>query len=229
MNLVARHALGVQLGCINFARHMRGAQLGAVNLARHVRGLQVGGMNVAASEVRGLQLGLVNYADDADVSLGVLGITRKGGVHPQLSMGDNALVTTAVRFDARYNYSFVAFGVHPVGGDHSYSLGAGLGAKANLKSEWLDFDVDLAAHAVQPWSGWRSGVPNALFQLRAMLRLNLHRHFSVLAGPALSLLVERDLERAVRPGFALPARELTRAGANTRVLLWPGFVIGVRL
>ena len=231
MNLVARHGLGVQVAALNFARHLRGAQIGAVNLARHVRGVQVGAVNVAASEVRGLQVGLINYADDADVSLAAIGISRKGGVHPQVTISDNALLTAALRFDARYNYSFVAGGLHPLGqgDDRTFSLGAGLGAKVPLFRELLWLDIDLGAHALQALSGWRTGLANALFQLRAMVRVDLHRHLSVLAGPALSVLVQRDPLHRLRPGFAIGSEELTESDSSTRVLLWPGFVAGLRL
>lgn len=230
MSLVARHGLGLQSAALNFARSLRGAQIGAVNLARHVRGIQVGAVNVAASEVRGLQVGVVNYADDADVSLAVIGITRKGGVHPQLTIGDNALLTAALRFDARYNYSFVAGGLHPLKrDDRTFSLGAGLGAKAPLFRELMWLDIDLGAHALQALSGWRTGLANALFQLRAMVRVDLHRHLSVLAGPTLSVLVQRDPMHRLRPGFAIGSEELTESDSSTRVVLWPGFVAGLRL
>lgn len=202
-----------------------------MNLARHVRGFQLGALNVAASEVRGVQVGLINYADDADVSLAPLGITRKGGVHPQLTVGDNALLTAAVRFDARYNYTFVAGGLHPLGtgDDRTFSVGAGLGAKVPLFRELLWLDIDLGAHALQALSGWRTGLGNALFQWRAMVRVDLHPHLSFLAGPVLSVLVQRDPAHRLRPGFGIGSEELTHEGSPTRVLLWPGFVAGVRL
>jgi hypothetical protein len=221
---------GAQVGGLNVARDLTGAQVGGLNVARDLTGAQIAFINVASGHVRGLQLGVVNYADSADVSLGLLGITREGGVHAQLSTGDTAMLTASLRLDAQYNYSFVSVGWHPIGTAHarSYLLGAGLGFKAPVLHDLFYVDGDLGAHIVQPMHEWYRGLPNTLFQLRLMARVQVHKHFSVFLGPTMNALVQLDPERRVRPGFYVRAHDIA-TGSDVRARYWPGWVVGLRL
>lgn len=227
-NAVTREAYGTQLASINWAKSIHGAQLGFINAAQDVRGVQVGGLNVASGRVHGVQLGLFNYADEADVSLAPIGITRKGGVHAQLSTSDTAMATLALRLDANYNYTFLAFGWHPLGNDihRSYSVGAGMGAKIPAWKK-LFVDLDLGVHLVQRL-GRLTSVPSIMPQARAMLRVELHKHFSVFAGPTFNLLVQPEPDNRVRPGFTTHTYYATSKTDEVRVLYWPGWVAGLR-
>ncbi len=229
-NVVIEHGYGVQLGPINWARRIDGSQLGLLNMAGEVRGVQVGLVNATSGRVRGLQLGLLNYADEADVSLAPIGITRKGGVHAQLSTGDTALSTFALRLDSNYNYTFIAFGWHPLGNEvhRSYSLGAGLGAKIPAFRSLLFVDFDLGVHLVQRL-GTLNDSPSVLPQIRAMLRVELHKHFSLFAGPTFNFLVQTDSDLRVRPGFSTHTYFATPRNDEIRAAYWPGWVFGIRL
>ncbi|MET0286319.1 MAG: caspase family protein, partial [Polyangiales bacterium] len=136
LNMVREHLHGLQLGGINWSKAGEGAQLGGLNLARDLTGLQLGFVNVAAGRVHGMQVGLLNYADEADVSLAPLGITRQGGVHPEVSVDELMAPFLALRLEAKYNYSFVSLALAPyAGGASGYAVGAGLGAKTPLPLE----------------------------------------------------------------------------------------------
>lgn len=232
LTLTRERARGAQLGAISWARSLHGVQLGGVNLARDLRGLQLGGLNVAAGRVRGLQIGLINFAEEADVSLGVLGMTREGGAHAQLALTDVAAPELSLRLDAKYNYSFVRAALAPYGAGRAYLLGAGLGAKVPLVAAlWLD--VELGFHLVQPWAGWVRGMRDTLSQLRLLARYELHKHFSLFAGPTLSVRFQRSSRDPLAPALGLAQHALideTKAdGSVTRLLLWPGFALGIRL
>ncbi len=224
------HAHGLLAAPVTWARRLSGVQLGAVNTAATIEGVQIGALNVVTTRVRGVSLGLVNYAEEADVSLAPIAYTRKGGAHAQLSLHDTSLLNVAVRLDATYNYSFVAVGVHPIGAQarRGYSLGAGLGAKLPLYGRTLWLDIDLSVHLVQPQKSWQRGLPNTLDQLRLLLRYEVWKHLSFFAGPTLNVLVQLDRERRVDLGFALRRTVLTNADAQVRVLIWPGFAFGMR-
>lgn len=231
LNVVGGQGVGLQLGAINYAQRLQGVQIGGVNLARELEGAAIGAVNVSSGPVRGLQLGAFNYAERADVSLGLIAITKEGGVHTQLSTSDVAVLTGALRFDARYNYSFVSVGYHPIGPRErrAYLLGAGLGAKVPVYRELVFIDTDLGAHVVQPTGQWHTGVPNSLFQLRVMARVEAHRHFSLFLGPTLNFLLQTDPARRVHPGFRVQRFDATEPGAEVRVAYWFGWTVGVRL
>jgi hypothetical protein len=215
---------------VTWARELSGVQLGALNVAGTIEGVSIAALNVATARVRGVALGLINYAEEADVSLAPLSFTRKGGIHAQLAISDTSLIDVAVRSDATYNYSFVGVGVHPIGarGRRGYSVGAGLGAKLPLYQALLWLDADLSFHVVQPTRTWRTGVPNSLSQLRLLLRYELHRFFSLFAGPVLNVLLQLDPQRRDDLGFGLRRHTLTNRGSDVRVSLWPGFAAGIR-
>jgi hypothetical protein len=224
------HARGVLAAPVTWARELSGVQLGAINVAGAVRGLQVGAINIVTTRVRGVSLGIFNYAQEADVSLAPVAYTRKGGVHAQLALHDTSLLNLAVRLDATYNYSFVAVAVHPIGAQarRGYALGGGLGAKVPLYERTLWLDIDLSVHLIQPQKSWHRGLPNTLEQLRLLLRYEIWMHLSFFAGPTLNVLVQADRERRADLGFALQRTILTEADARVTVAIWPGFALGMR-
>ena len=97
-----------------------------------------------------MQLGLLNYADEADVSLAPLGITRKGGVHAQVALTDVFAPELSLRVEANYNYSFVSLGLAPFGRHDAWAFGWGLGAKTPLYAPALWLDIDLTSSASAP-------------------------------------------------------------------------------
>ena len=225
LNLAASRARGVQGGAVNWARELGGAQLGFVNLARDVRGAQIGGLNVAAGRVRGLQLGIVNYAEEADFSLAALGVTKKGGAHVVLTFSELVLPEIALRLEANYNYSFVSVGFAPLR-ERAYTLGTGIGGKIPLYAPWLWLDIDVGVHVVQPMLSWRRNVPNSLWQLRFLPRFQLYEHLSLFAGLTLNVQLQTSADE-VTPG-ALRRRDVVR-DEDGRLMLWPGFAVGLRL
>jgi Caspase domain len=228
--IVDGHMRGLLVAPMTWARRLSGVSLGAVNTAATVEGLQIGVINVVTKSVRGVSIGVINYAEEADVSLAPIAYTRQGGVHAQLSLQDTSLLNLALRLDATYNYSFVSVGVHPIGKEarRGYALGAGLGVKVPLYARSLWLDMDLSFQLIQPEKSWLRGVPNSIEQLRLLLRYELYAHLSFFAGPTLNVLLQTDRERRADLGFALRRYVLTEADAIVRVALWPGFALGLR-
>jgi hypothetical protein len=77
-------ASGLQWGAINITEgHLSGLQLAALNLDKGTtKGLQWGGINNAKSG-GGLQLALINYAEQmSGVQIGAVNIIKKGGMFP---------------------------------------------------------------------------------------------------------------------------------------------------
>ncbi|HEX6245028.1 MAG TPA: hypothetical protein VFZ61_29105, partial [Polyangiales bacterium] len=100
--------------------------------------------------------------------------------------------------------------------------------KAPLFGDQLWLDLDLSFHVVQAMKDWQRGIPNTLSQLRLLLRWEIFRHFSVFAGPVLNVLVQTDPEQRRDLGFGLRRYELTDTGSEVRVLVWPGYAVGLR-
>ena len=207
-----------------------GAQTGFVNYAARVeKGTQLGLIDVAKT-VHGAQVGLVTWADEADAAIGLLTLTRKGNVHPEVYTSDVAGINLALRFPTRYTYSMVTMGVHPGGKHQSWLVGLGFGGHIPLKGPFF-LDIDLVGQVVlQPLKVTRK--PGTLGQLRIMFDWQARDRLSLFAGPTVSVLAHQDDptaaadDRLARPGYPWVVGDLRRG--SIRIRIWPGFVAGIR-
>ncbi len=212
----------------NWTPDAEGAQLAHVNVAEQIKGAQIGLINVTTGRVRGLQLGLFNYADEADASIGLIGITRKGGLRPMVWTSDTGLLNAGLRFDANYTYTFLSAGFFPFGDGKSGTFGAGIGVKPQLaKQVWLD--IDLSTHLVLMKKRFK-GNPS-LHQLRLLARWQLYPHLSLFAGPTFNLQTHWDIDdnpedAGHRPGYGYKVYEKTHD--NVELIFWPGFALGAQ-
>lgn len=239
----AAHAEGVQLALLaNHAKQLRGvqaavvdhavtvvagAQLGVVNVSGTLRGAQLGLVNVGR-EVRGVQIGLLNFARRADAAVGLLSVTREGGVHPELSSGDTADIQVGLRLPAKHTYSMVALEVEPSRDNGGWHVGLGFGGRIGLPKK-LFLDLDLIGYAVfRGFDGVRP--PNTMAKLRATFGWQPYERLAVFGGPTLNTLVELEaVEALARPGFyQWSLLDHTNRSDRVRVRAWPGFVVGVR-
>lgn len=230
VNVVPERGYGLQLAGLNLTSSFAGAQLGFVNLARNVEGLQVGALNITTGRVRGVQVGLISYAEEADVSLALLGITKKGGTHVSVAVDEMFAPEVELRLDANYNYSFVSIATAPYERSaRGYAVGAGLGGKVPLFVRGLWLDLDVGFFMLQAFDSFARGVPNSLYRVRAMARYELYPHLSVFAGVTFNVFVELRPEDRFRPAVLVDPHRVTHRDEETQLLYWPGFTVGVRL
>ncbi|MBV1857591.1 MAG: caspase family protein [Nannocystaceae bacterium] len=217
---------GLQLSAgLNMAGTVDGAQLANVNIAsKDVRGAQLGLVNVTKGHVRGVQLGLVNYAESADAAIGLLSITKEGGVHPEVWTSDTAGLNVGLRLPAGYTYSFLAAGVHPAGKGKAWQFGLGFGGHVPVRGP-AAIDIDLGVFTV--FSGLTFSTPNAsLAKLRLMFSWEFMPRLTAFGGPTFNVGIDDPGHGQPRPGYPWIASSHTRD--RDRVRLWPGFVAGLR-
>ncbi|MBL4689598.1 MAG: hypothetical protein JKY37_33735, partial [Nannocystaceae bacterium] len=225
-NWASTDVRGAQLGvAFNGTPQIEGAQVSSgLNWAREVRGAQLGLVNVA-KDVKGVQLGLLNYARSADASIGLISVTKEGGVHPEVWTSDTAALNVGIRLPARYTYSFVSGGLHPGGSGRGWQAGFGLGGHIPLRGP-ASLDIDLGGYIV--FSGLRPREPASnLAKLRVMFAWEFMPRVTLWGGPTFNVHNDDPRNGKGRPGYSWTA--YTRAGRETRVRLWPGFVAGIRL
>lgn len=224
-NVLRGHMRGLQaVAGVNYARSVSGAQLGNINVADGIHGGQVGSINVASGSVRGAQIGVINYADEADAQVGVINVTRKGGVFADVWTSDVAAFNLAVKFRAKYTYSFLAIGVHPGGQGRGFMSGVGFGGHIPVrKNLWVD--IDLASYATQPKFNFRSN-PGVMGILRVLVGWQATRRVALYGGPSLN--VDVDLEggrQRMGYGWVVYSEPIE----SLQMRLWPGFAFGVQL
>lgn len=226
INVTAGELRGMQATAgVNWARRVHGVQLGGINTTHAVQGAQLGLLNVAADSVGGAQLGLLNVAEEADAQVGLLSVTRKGGVRADVWTSDVAALNVGVRFRARYTYSMLAIGVHPGGAGKGVMFGLGFGGHIPLPHK-LHLDLDLLSYSVFPRFVF-SGENGALASLRLMLGWQVARRFAIFGGPTANALIDFGGDRR-RMGYGWVADKLVIDGTTT-AKFWPGFVLGIQI
>lgn len=226
VNVVAGKLGGLQAsGGFNWAHTVVGAQLSSINASRRLRGAQLGVVNVGG-KIRGVQVGVLNIADEADAQVGVLSITRKGGVWADVWTSDTAALNVAVKFRARHTYSFLAVGVHPAGRGRGFMYGLGFGGTVPFK-HGLNLDLDLATYAVYPGFDFQKNQA-LLSTFRLLLRWQVARRFAVFGGPTFNASVDFAGDRP-RVGYGWVSAKLPIDGSTSVASFWPGFALGIQI
>jgi hypothetical protein len=225
VNVVRGKLGGLQAsGGVNWAHTVVGAQISSINTSRRMRGAQLGVVNVGG-KIRGAQVGLINVADEADAQVGLLSITRKGGVWADLWTSDTAALNLAIKFRAKRTYSFLAVGVHPGGRGRGFMYGIGLGGTIPLP-HGLNVDMDLASYAVFP--GFAFQKDQALLStFRLMLRWQVARRFAVFGGPSFNAYFDFAGDRD-RIGYGWVSGRVAIDETHS-ARFWPGFAVGIQI
>lgn len=168
-----------------------GLQLSLFNYARDVQGAQLGLINVGA-KVKGLQLGLINVADDVEgAPIGLVSVTRSGGVHPMVWGGSASYGNVALKFATRYTYTFLSVALHRENDATQAGPGLGIGFSVPVIKDHLFFEPDISGQhlfadtqcCVTGFFGARERKKDqSQFKVRAALRYQVVKHFSVFAG-----------------------------------------------
>jgi len=223
---------GAQIAYLfNSAKTVHGAQIATVNKSGDVAGVQFGLINVGGN-VSGAQIGLINIARRADVSIGLIPITKEGGVRFEVWTSDTALINLGLRLPARFTYVFVSGGLHPIahsGASESQSrgrgweFGGGFGGHIPIGSGFID--IDLGAYGVV--SGLQS--PHVLAPMaraRLLGGMQIAKRCAFFLGPTFNILFDDPHRPIDRPGYGWVTR--SRQDADVRARSWPGFAAGLR-
>ncbi|MEZ4700484.1 MAG: carboxypeptidase-like regulatory domain-containing protein [Rhodothermales bacterium] len=254
LNLATGSATGVQLaGTINIAgdrvRGVQGAGLlnksgalsglqasGAGNFALAAYGVQVAGVaNVAAGELvgaqisllnvagpaRGAQIGLVNVAESLDgFPLGLVSFVKDVGLRYDVLVDETGTVSTVLRSGNRRFANYIGIAARPNAFGASASTLAGLGVDFSLGPRFYN-TID----ALYQSTGWNEEPSEHRIQLRALLGFRVAPHLDLVAGPALNLLLYEDAST----GLPIPWKIESGSWRGTSYTIWPGFSLGLRL
>ena len=206
---------------------MDGAQLGIVNYASTVKGSQVGIVNLAGRS-SGLQLGLVNIMDEDDgVPIGLFNYARKNGIlHVDVVGNETTPTNLALKIGGHRVYNTFTIGARPGRTGNRFSTGLGLGVHTDIDVPALSFlDVDVGASSFTHDFQQQDGLL-ILSTARLVGGWRLARHFTLLAGPTLNVLVRKpDQGNDIVPG----AIEHVLHDGATRVSIYPGLVAGIEI
>lgn len=224
IDIAAGPVFGAQMGALDIAGDVAGAQLGALNIAGAVSGTQIGAVNVATGPVKGVQLGIVNYAERSTLSFGLLNIIRRGRLHIDLWGQETGLLMAGVEHGGDYMHNIYGIGTRIVGAERRLALSLGLGGHVQI-SKRFSVDLDLLGYSLHETP---SLAPTAfLVQARAVAALEIGARLGVFAGPSYTVVNARSVEDALLAPYDSSGLDLTTS--PNPVLGWPGVTVGMRV
>ncbi|HTF17649.1 MAG TPA: STN and carboxypeptidase regulatory-like domain-containing protein [Chryseolinea sp.] len=191
MNFTAGNHVGGQgAGVMNFsAGNVTGAQGGGmINFAaKKLTGAQVSGVLNYATDVHGLQLGLVNIADSVKgVPIGLFSFVMEGYHQLEFSADEVFYTNVAFRTGVSHFYNIFTAGAKPstFGDEQTYwTAGYGVGTAPKL-SRRLRLNADVTANQI--FSGYTLAALNIVSKLYAGIEYHPLPKFGLVAGITLN-------------------------------------------
>jgi hypothetical protein len=191
MNFTAGDHAGAQgAGIVNFtAGHVNGSQVGGILnfTGKRVTGVQFAGLLNYATEVHGLQLGLVNISDSVKgVPIGLFSFVMEGYHQLEISADEVFYTNVAFRTGVPHFYNIFTAGAKPatLNDEHTYwTAGYGVGTAPRL-SRNLRLNADLTANQI--FSGYTLDALNIVSKLYAGIEYHPLKKFGLIAGLTLN-------------------------------------------
>jgi hypothetical protein len=220
LNVDAGPVCGAEIaGLVNVARGVEGVQIGGIVdvTTDDSSGTQISLINVAG-RLRGLQLGLINVANDTDVQIGLVNIDMHGRLRIDAwSKPEAGMALAGIKHGPAHFHSIYAFEMNTSSGRPWAVFGLGVHL---TPAERFYVDIDLAQHTQLIST---STTPNALSEVRALVGYTLAPRLSAFVGPTFNVLVASDLARADAPSFAVALGNSSSTGSRA----WPGIAVGL--
>lgn len=209
-NIAQRDFSGAQIsGILNVAsRRSSGLQLAPVNYAKHLRGLQIGVVNVADSS-SGYSFGLIN-------------IVKHGKGAVSVYTNESALTNVSWKTGTNRLYSILSLGADWRPDKKAYLFGYGLGTEFRI-NKGLSGAIELSTN--NAYTGNIDSMPGIL-RLQTLLNLHLNKRLLLSAGPALSVMTEKQTDRSAGFG-AYPPKSYLNFGTGKSSSAWLGWQFGL--
>lgn len=234
-NVANGNTRGGQLaGFSNFSNgNMTGAQIaGFANVALgDVDGVQLSGFLNVARDVNGLQLGVINVARSVEhgASIGVLSFVKEG--YRAVEIGGNESFYGMITFKTgiRQFYNIIALGASVRNDKVNWGWGYGIGTLVPM-SQNTDLAIEAISFHVNE-DEWFTDRLNLLNRIQATLSWKVNESLAIFGGPSFNVMVSKATDKSgevITPAI-VPWTIYDRIHRDTRVQMYPGFSVGVRL
>ncbi len=251
-NIATKAHYGVQAaGLFNYStHHYNGAQIAglfnsSLNLnktaqiaglfnfsARNSGTVQLAALFNYATNVTGLQLGILNISDtcSSGVSVGLLNITRKGVHQLEISADELLFGTVAFRTGSRGFHNIFSVGMSAKDTQSPlWAFGYGVGTSIKMSKRW-NWDFDLTYNHISK-GGFNTNV-NFLNRLYFGPEVAVKRMFRIAFGPTVNLFLSDTTQTDYASTFASIApysfSDYTSAQNNVNIKWWVGGKVALR-
>jgi hypothetical protein len=220
VNVDAGPVCGAEIaGLVNVADGVQGAQIGGILgvTADDSAGTQISLINVAG-RLRGVQIGLINVANDTDVQIGLVNIDLHGRLRLDAwAKPEAGMALAGIKHGTAHFHTVYAFEMNTSSGRPWAVFGLGVHLTP-LERFYVDIDVAQHTQLVSTTTS-----PNGLSEVRALVGYTIAPRLSAFVGPTYNVLVATDLARADAPSFATALAQ----SSSTAVRAWPGVAVGL--
>jgi len=230
-NFCQDSTLGVFIsGGFNYSeKNSKGLQLATVNIvASDFKGFQLGVFNYA-KKLKGVQLGVINYVVDGKdgLPIGLFNIVKNGHFEFELTGGDVIYSNLNYKMGVEKFYTILKIGYSSFKNNPVYSSGIGFGGNISI-NEKQKISLDLSANNIIYNNNW-DGDLNLLNKIDLNYKYNLTKKFTFLIGPSFNAYITEDKVNSEYGTLPIPYSVYTNEGKNNKLFLWVGINAGVSL
>jgi len=227
LNYFQKKSNGIMIsGAVNYSRNTStGLCLAPVNIAANdVGGVQVGVLNIA-DRLNGLQIGVVNISKiNRGIPVGLVNIVKYGLYKFDITAGETVYYNFIYKMGAERSYTSYRVGYSRYNDKPVYSLGLGLGLRFDeYKNNMLS--IDFSCNQVI-YNGNFAGGLNLLNVLNVSDEIFISRKASIIVGPSMNVYFTDEKVNGYFGTLPVPYTLYSFDGENTGVRIWLGFNLG---
>lgn len=192
----------------------------------NLNGFQFGVLNYA-KEVKGLQLGIINFRENGDdgLSLGIFNIVKNGYYALESTAGETIYANMNYKMGTEKLYTIFKFGYSSFDGEPIYTYGLGLGRLFSV-SDKSDISTDLSFNKVVYDNDWRAK-DNNLYKLDLNYHYKFNKNLSLLAGPSINFYNTKKQVNGKFGTLDIPYTLHQKTNSNSQQSLWVGMNLGL--
>lgn len=225
---------GAQIsGFLSFALDTcQGVQVsGFSNLAiKRVEGAQISGFFNFAHQLKGVQIGVVNYCDTVErgIPIGFISIVKHGYQALEFSTDETLNMQASYKTGVKRFYNIFSLGARPNNSNTLLAFGYGIGTNVNLIKR-CDLQFELASYHINRGDYWVESL-SMLNKLRTNLSIKIGNHLSVFGGVSFNVYLndKREEEDNRTSESIVNTPNKTYTSGNQIVKLYSGFTAGIR-
>lgn len=209
-------------GLANLTKNeMNGFQFGGLlNKAGDMQGFQFAGLVNIAKDVKGLQLGLVNIAENNDCPIGLVNIIKDGEMSIGITYDEIGSTIVGFRSGGRILYGILGVGYNHKANDAKYVTEGGLGVHIPISSRFR-INNELRSQFMTDFSD--DEVNHTTFVLMPAFKIT--PNFEIFGGPSINYMSTDHIENK----NLFPGNSLWKEYTDTKLKqLYVGFSAGVQ-
>jgi hypothetical protein len=215
-------------GVLNYSKqNAKGLQLATANIsANELKGFQLGVLNFT-KKLKGVQLGILNYLNDGEEGLpiGILSIVRNGLYEFELTGGEVIYSNLNYKMGVERFYTIFKAGYSSYKNNPVYSYGLGFGGNIPI-SEKQKISIDLSYNQIVYNNNWDRGILNILNKADFNYKYNFFEKFSLLIGPSFNIYVTEEKVDGEYGTLNIPYSIYTNEWTDGKLFMWIGINAG---